>query len=421
MAVTIPVAHDFICPWCWAGLLQARRLQADFGVEIDWRGYELFPAGLYWPDYPPAPERPHNRPETPSRLEFLLAADGITMPDVVRPKKMRTYNAHQAAEYAKTEGVGDAFIERLYRGFWENGLEINKPEVIRFLATGLIRDLDALDEAVRTKKFKKNIVDFDDDAYANDVYNVPTYWIGGERLAEQPSSILAAAVKRFIEESGGIGLYHALDFPSAPADRPYIYVNMVSTLDGKILTGKRHEHVHDLGSKTDHLLMKRIESSADAVILGAESLRATSPKWNPRAHTRVVVTKSGDLPADAEFFKHGAPFVATPGSAEFPLPAGAKILRAGGANLDLSLLLYNLRQSGVRRLLLLGGSELNAQFFAADLVDELFLTLAPKIKLGRDVPTLADGEELPREAVQKYDLLSHEAIGNELFLRYRRN
>ena len=69
---------------------------------------------------------------------------------------------------------------------------------------------------------------------------------------------------------------------------------------------------------------------------------------------------------------------------------------------------------------MLGGSELNAQLLKADVVDELFLTVAPKIKLGRDVPTYAGGEPLPREAILDFDLLESHVLGDEVFLRYRR-
>ena len=75
MALTIPVAHDFICPWCWVGLFQAKRLQSEFGAQIEWRGYELFPDELAWPDYPAAKPKPGNRPDTPSRFDLMLAAD----------------------------------------------------------------------------------------------------------------------------------------------------------------------------------------------------------------------------------------------------------------------------------------------------------------------------------------------------------
>ncbi len=194
MALSIPIAHDFICPWCWVGLLQARKLQAEFGVGIDWVGYELFPPELEWPDYPAAPEPPANKPVTPSRFEFLLYADGLELPKSERPKKMRTYNAHQAVEYAKTEGVADEVIEILYRAYWEEGKEINNPAIILELLQGTIKDLEALQVAIETRQFQHNIVGFDEPAYDSGVYNVPTFFIGGQRYAEQPYTALQKAV-----------------------------------------------------------------------------------------------------------------------------------------------------------------------------------------------------------------------------------
>jgi len=194
MGITIPVAHDFICPWCWVGLLQAKRLERELGAKIEWLGYELFPEELEWPDHTPAPEPPANRPPTLSRFEFLLVADNIEMPSAERPKKMRTYNAHEAVEYAKTEGVSNELVEELYHAYWERGEDINNVEVIRRLSDGIIQDLDALEKAIQSKEFKKNIVGFDDEAYSKGIYNVPTFMIGKERLAEQPFSNLRKAV-----------------------------------------------------------------------------------------------------------------------------------------------------------------------------------------------------------------------------------
>jgi len=74
----------------------------------------------------------------------------------------------------------------------------------------------------------------------------------------------------------------------------------------------------------------------------------------------------------------------------------------------------------VRYLLVEGGGTLNFYFFDADMVDEIFLTLAPKVKGGAHLPTMVDGAGLPRERVPQYTLLSAYLEGSELFLRYRR-
>ncbi len=215
-------------------------------------------------------------------------------------------------------------------------------------------------------------------------------------------------------------IYERLSFGPLPCDRPYAVINMVATIDGKTVSGDLDETVVDLGSKNDHILMRRIESAVDAVVLGANTLRATSSNWQPRAPIRVVVTQSGSINFDSAFFK-GQSYVGTSQTAAFKTPTTVGILRAGETRLDPHELLRILRsQLGVERLLILGGSEINALFLAKNLVDELFLTIAPKVKLGRDVPTYAGGKALSREKMLNFDLIEHHQIDGELFLRYRR-
>jgi riboflavin biosynthesis pyrimidine reductase/predicted DsbA family dithiol-disulfide isomerase len=420
MPLKISVAHDFICPWCWVGLFQAKRLQEEFDVEIDWVGYELWPATLEWPESTPSASKPANKPETPSRLDFMLEIEGISIPNVEKPKRMKTFNAHQAVEYAKTEGCQDALNEALYRAYWQFGKEINNPIVIREVAEGIIRDIPEMLLAINENRFDSNVVDFDDDAYASGVYNVPTFFIGDQRLAEQPYKNLRNALLETIEPKSETDLYSDLVFTTRYEDRPYVFCNMVTTIDGKIITGERNEAVHDLGSSTDHFIMHRLESKADAILVGAHSLRATGNSWNPVTLKRIVISVSGNVPWDSEFLTKGEPIVLTTDNARFDVPSHVKLIRAGDEKIDWQKALSELKRSGIHVLNLLGGSETNATLITAKLVDELFMTLAPKMKLGGSTPTYADGEALTRENVQRYRLLSSVTIGEEIFLRYSR-
>lgn len=212
--------------------------------------------------------------------------------------------------------------------------------------------------------------------------------------------------------------YAELEYPPAPAERPYVVVNMATTIDGKILTGERDEPVADLGSPVDKATMRRIEASVQAVMIGAGTLRATPGLWYPARLWRIVVTASGRVPFGSRFFTDAPDRAIMLTDADLgTLPHGLSVWPA-----DLGAALGRLRDElGVERLLVEGGSDLNAALLAAGLVDELFLTLAPKVKLGAGVPTYAGGAPLPREHVQRYRLIGATVVEDEVFLRYRRD
>src|SRR5208283_3292785 len=71
---------------------------------------------------------------------------------------------------------------------------------------------------------------------------------------------------------------------------------------------------------------------------------------------------------------------------------------------------------GVKRLLCEGGGELNDALFRAGLVDELHLTVCPKIFGGRSAPTIAEGRGFNQltKAVP-FQIKSFKCIGNEIF------
>ena len=418
----IQIAHDFTCSWCWIGLFQAKRLRRDFGVEIDWIPYELYPD----PGPFPSPGKPEtgkhaDKPKTPSRFQLAMAAEGLEPVAADRPWPIRTHRCHQAVEYAKPLGVADALVERIYNAYWKHALPIDRPEVLAFLSKGLIRDEAAFLGALHSDVHRGHLIPFDDEAFATGVYNVPTFWIGGERYAEQPYAVLERAMRNAGAGDGDPtrGVYASLDYPSAPEARPTVFINMVATIDGKIITGNRNEPVMDLGSKTDHLLMRRIEDSAEAVVIGAGNLRATPKLWYDQRLFRFVVSRSGQVDPSSRFFTDAPEraFLVAPEGVTAEVP----VLHFGSEGVDLIALLRSLRQTfGITRLLVEGGSELNAAFLRLGVVDELFLTVAPKIKLGREVPTYAGGEALVRDAVQSYRRIETHTIGDEVFLRYRR-
>jgi len=188
---------------------------------------------------------------------------------------------------------------------------------------------------------------------------------------------------------------------------------MISTLDGKIVPGVRGESASSLGSSVDHEVMKMLAEKCDAVILGAGTVRAVK-SWGFASGIRVVISESGRLDYNHPFFSSPSAYVAST-SSEIPKSVGQI------STTKPSEILGELRNKlGVNRCLLLGGGVTNASFFAEDLVDEFFLTIAPKVKMGADTPTAAEGEPLPESSLLEFQLLESHSVGNEVFLRYVR-
>lgn len=193
----IPLAHDYSCPWCWVGLLQADQLRAEFGVQFDWLGYELYPEDLEFPTWNRG-EEPTDRPPTPTRMELAYAAQGIEKPANKGPFPMRTHSAHEATEYAKETGGVYDLVSAFYHAYYEQAANLEDIDTLAELARPIVRSLDDMLSAIESKRYKANITGFDEGAYRTGVYNVPTFYIDGVRYAEQPYAVLRKAMQKAV-------------------------------------------------------------------------------------------------------------------------------------------------------------------------------------------------------------------------------
>lgn len=233
------------------------------------------------------------------------------------------------------------------------------------------------------------------------------------------------------------------DFPdvllSAPSGRPFVAVNMVSTVDGKAAVAGR---VAGIGSRFDRALMNRIRLGFELVLSGAGTLRADG--FNPAVLPAVseqrvrrglrpqpiaaVVTATGAIPLRGRFWTQPGLerviFTCERGVLEHQdqfeaLALRARVVVVGADDVDLDALTrFTHTELGVKRLLVEGGPTLNHGLFALDLVDELFLTLAPRIVGGRAM-TIVDAPSEPALDFHRLELLSYSLLDSEIYLRYR--
>jgi 5-amino-6-(5-phosphoribosylamino)uracil reductase len=215
----------------------------------------------------------------------------------------------------------------------------------------------------------------------------------------------------------------------APPDRPYLGINMVSSLDGKATLDWRTK---GLSTEIDRRLFHHLRTQADAVMVGAGTAReerygrmtkndelSAKRVAEGRAAEAVAVVVSGrlDLPPDLPLLSEPeqAVLIATGSEAELPgLGAHVEYVRVGD---DLPRLMAELHERGVRSVLCEGGPTLNSFLFAAGIVDELFLTLNPKVLGGAAALTIVAGRELVEPV--ELDLVSVAEAEGELYTRWR--
>jgi len=216
----------------------------------------------------------------------------------------------------------------------------------------------------------------------------------------------------------------------APDGRPFVYLNMVSSADGRATIGGRTEA---LGSEADTLLLTELRALADAVLIGTGTLRAEGYGHLMRNAERlerrraaglapvpvaVLLTRSFDLPWDAGLFAaEGQPVhIYTQADGE-PPDVAADVEATKCSEPFVAGALRDLRERGVRALLCEGGPTLNGALLAAGVVDELFLTVAPLLAGIADAPRIVEGEDLAAPIdMELVWTLRHE---DELYLRYR--
>jgi len=205
-----------------------------------------------------------------------------------------------------------------------------------------------------------------------------------------------------------------------------VFSNTAVSLDGRI--GTVAEDHFNVGTDEDRRRMALLQAKADAVFVGGVTFRMgphpiVDPSGLPRvAGTRPIVnavlTRGGiasamgddwpDTRVDLHVF--GPP----------TLDAGAH--QARGATVHVAAdpidVLDQLEDMGCRSVLVEGGGDLIFQLVAADRLDSIYITLAPRIIGGVTAPSLADGVGFSADEIRDFRLVDMEQVGDELFLRY---
>ncbi|HEY5287251.1 MAG TPA: dihydrofolate reductase family protein [Solirubrobacteraceae bacterium] len=242
-----------------------------------------------------------------------------------------------------------------------------------------------------------------------------------------------ATVEQFVDE-----LQLIAAAAGEPRRRPYLLLNMIATADGRATLGGRSG---PLGGRADKELLFGLRTAVDAVMAGAGTVRAERygrlirddrgrqiRRERGLAEEPLACIVSGRLALGSEIPLLSEPgthvAILTPSEASLAQDCRAEISyvrSARGGQLDLPRAMTELYERlGVRTLLCEGGPHLNAQLLAHGLVDELFLTLSPKLAGGDAVSEtlrIVSGPQFdPPLTLELAAALEHDSF---LFLRYR--
>ena len=180
------------------------------------------------------------------------------------------------------------------------------------------------------------------------------------------------------------------------------------TIDGKIATNRGDSTI---SSKQDLRRLHRLRSSVDAIVIGISTVIVDNPRLTVRlvkrcgtTPVRIIVDSTGRIPLDSKILKSASKIntiVAVTSKASDKRidkikSAGAMVIVAGTRTVDLKELFYILKKMGFNKILVEGGGELNWSVLQLGIVNELMVTVAPRIVGGRTATTLVEGNGYTR-------------------------
>lgn len=213
---------------------------------------------------------------------------------------------------------------------------------------------------------------------------------------------------------------------------PYVILNSAMTLDGKIATrtGSSEISGHD-----DLVRVHRLRKKLDAIMVGINTVLEDDPRLtvhkvpaeksdNP---LRVVTDSRARTPLNARILNDEAPtlIAVSQNAPKEKIHAlnstgdNVEVVLTGRKQVDLTLLMNELAQRGIRSLMLEGGSTLNYSMLQEGLVDEIRVCVAPMIAGGVRAKTLVggDGVDYMSDAF-KLELKKSYNLGKDLVLEY---
>ena len=177
----IKVYSDFVCPYCFFGEVVLERALAGIEnrdkVEIEWMPFELRPE----PTPTLKPEEDYLQTTWQNSVYPMAKQLGI---EIVLPNvspQPYTHLAFEGYQFAKEQGLGEKYTDRMFRAFFQEELNIGEIDVLTDLAKEIGMDADAFRQALESRKYKQEHQLALQHAYQEmGIQAVPTFLIGNK-------------------------------------------------------------------------------------------------------------------------------------------------------------------------------------------------------------------------------------------------
>jgi len=205
-----------------------------------------------------------------------------------------------------------------------------------------------------------------------------------------------------------------------------VIVNCAMSADGKIALRTRRQT--RISNEEDRKRVHRLRNSADAILVGIETVLADNPKLTvnkkyvkqPRHPARIVLDSHGRTPRNALVLDGKArTFIVTNERTSKTFP-NAEVLRSGNDDIDLKKLMTILEKKGIKRLLVEGGSRVIWSFLNSKIADEVNIFVGSMVIGGDEAPTPAGGDGAPDEkSIVSLKLKDAKVMGSGVLLTYK--
>lgn len=223
-------------------------------------------------------------------------------------------------------------------------------------------------------------------------------------------------------------------------NRPYVFINVAMTADGKIDTFERKGAA--ISSRKDKERVDQLRAAADGILIGGRTLLEELPKLTVKNEAlcegriqrglapnpvKIGVVTRADIPLDSDFIKAGPARVVIFTTSQTSIShveelraAGVEVFVEDAPRVDLNKMMLTLKKIGVDHLMVEGGGTMNFELIRLGLVDEVMMCLAPMIFGGATAPTMADSLGVPRDEAVELKLMEVEKWEDGgVFLRYK--